>query len=210
MLKNKIIEDGIYEIKDISFTQKIFPLIFAYMKYDIKFDILMTIPILVTIYVFLNKKVDILPYICILILIEFIIFFAISRLLVVKNKKIQYMKKSGNIIKLITNDLKLIEGYKLSNNYSKIYTTGNITTIILEAQKMSRNIIIKSAITIPSKCIENKIVDRNVIDNIKAKEKEIYDNIMNSNTELDLKKANSIRDILENERQDFNNKYNIK
>lgn len=213
MRGNTIIGDGIYEITDISIIQKVFPQIFAYIKYDIKFDLLMSIPILIIIYKLITNNgnlIDVLPYIIGLIMLEFVMFFAISRLLTLKNKKKQYIKISGNIVKLITEDLKKIEGYNLLQNYAMIYSSGNIITIILEAHKYSGNIIIKNAVTFPSNCIENKVLDGNIINSIKATEKEIYNKIMNENIKLDVKKINAIRDIVESDIQYFNRDNNIK
>lgn len=213
MRENTIIGDGIYEITDISIIQKVFPQIFAYIKYDIKFDLLMFIPFLIIIYKLITNNgnlIDVLPYIIGLIMIEFVMFFAISRLLTLKNKKKQYIKISGNIVKLITEDLKKIEGYNLLQNYAMIYSSGNIITIILEAHKYSGNIIIKSAVTFPSNCIENKVLDGNIINSIKATEKEIYNEIMNENIKLDVKKINAIRDIIDSDIQYFNRDNNIK
>lgn len=213
MRRNIIIGDGIYEIRDISIVQKIFPQIFAYIKYDIRFDLLMSMPILIIIYKLITNNgnlIYVLPYIIGLIMLEFVMFFAISRLLTLKNKKKQYIKISGNIVKLITEDLKKIEGYNLLQNYAMIYSSGNIITIILEAHKYSGNIIIKSAVTFPSNCIENKVLDANIIDSIKATEEEIYNKIMNENIKLDVKEINAIRDIIDSDIQYFNRDNNIK
>lgn len=219
MTSKTIIQSGVYEIKDISVKEKFLPLMFTYIKVNKRTVILSTILIIaILIYLQVQKinTVNIIPYLLGITILLFFMLFATSRLLIIKNAKKQYIKVSGNIIKLISDDFKRIEAFDLSQNHVKdsILATGNIITIILESHRIQRNnSSIKCAITFSKECIESPILDETILNNIKEKEDSIYKKYVNDDINLNninIREATAIKDIIENERQEFNRKYNIK
>lgn len=218
MTSKIIIEDGVYELKDISVKEKFLPLMFTYVKINKRICILYTILLLaILIYVQLHKIsiTNVIPYILGIIMILFFMLFVISRLLIIKNNKKQYIKISGKIIKLMSGDLKTIEAFDLTKNNVKnsIVATGNIVTIILESYGSTGNDSqIKCAITFPKECIEVPVFDKKIINSIKEKENAIYQKYLNDKNgfkNINIREATVIKDIIEKERQEIYKRYDI-
>ena len=88
MTSKIIIEDGVYELKDISVKEKFLPLMFTYIKINKRICILCTILLLaILIYVQLQKIgiTNVISYILGIIMILFFMLFIMSRLLIIKN-----------------------------------------------------------------------------------------------------------------------------
>jgi hypothetical protein len=169
------------------------------------------------IYVQLQKIniINVIPHILGITMILFFMLFAMSRLLIIKNKKKQYIKVSGKIIKIISGDLKTIEAFDLTKNNVKnsIVATGNIVTIILESYgSAGKDSQIKCAITFSKECIEAPVFDKTIINSIKEKENIIYKKYLNDKNgfkNINIREATVIKDIIEKERQEIYRKYDI-
>lgn len=218
MTSKIIIEDGVYELKDISLKEKFLPLMFTYIKINKRICILCTMLILVILrYVQIQKVsiTNVIIYILEIIMILFFMLFMTSRLLIIKNNKKQYIKISGEIVKLMSGDLKKFEAFDLTRNNVKnsIVTTGNIVTIILESYGSRGIYSIKCAITFPKECIEVPVFDKNIVNSIREKEDAIYQKYLNDKNDLkniNIREFTLIKDIIEKERQEFCKRYNIK
>lgn len=213
-----IIQNGVYELKDISVKEKFLPLMLTYIKINKRIFILYTI-LLIAILIYVQSQkiniINVIPYICGIIMILFFMLFAMSRLLIIKNNKKQYIKVSGKIIKLISRDLKTIEAFDLTKNNvrNSIVATGNIVTIILESYRSTGNDSqIKCAITFPKECIEVQVFDETIINSIKEKENAIYQKYLNDKNgfkNINIRESTVIKDIIEQERQEIYKKHNI-
>lgn len=218
MTSKIIIEDGVYELKDISLKEKFLPLMFTYIKINKRICILCTMLILVILrYVQIQKVsiTNVIIYILEIIMILFFMLFMTSRLLIIKNNKKQYIKISGEIVKLMSGDLKKIEAFDLTRNNVKnsIVATGNIVTIILESYGSRGIYSIKCAITFPKECIEVPVFDKNIVNSIREKEDAIYQKYLNDKNDLkniNIREFTLIKDIIEKKRQEFCKRYNIK
>lgn len=213
-----IIQNGVYELKDISVKEKFLPLMLTYIKINKRIFILYTI-LLIAILIYVQSQkiniINVIPYICGIIMILFFMLFAMSRLLIIKNNKKQYIKVSGKIIKLMSGDLKTIEAFDLTKNNvrNSIVATGNIVTIILESYRSTGNDSqIKCAITFPKECIEVQVFDETIINSIKEKENAIYQKYLNDKNgfkNINIRESTVIKDIIEQERQEIYKKHNI-
>lgn len=213
-----IIQNGVYELKDISVKEKFLPLMLTYIKINKRIFILYTI-LLIAILIYVQSQkiniINVIPYICGIIMILFFMLFAMSRLLIIKNNKKQYIKVSGKIIKLMSGDLKTIEAFDLTKNNVRniIVATGNIVTIILESYRSTGNDSqIKCAITFPKECIEVQVFDETIINSIKEKENAIYQKYLNDKNgfkNINIRESTVIKDIIEQERQEIYKKHNI-
>lgn len=213
-----IIQNGVYELKDISVKEKFLPLMLTYIKINKRIFILYTI-LLIAILIYVQSQkiniINVIPYICGIIMILFFMLFAMSRLLIIKNNKKQYIKVSGKIIKLMSGDLKTIEAFDLTKNNvrNSIVATGNIVTIILESYGSTGNDSqIKCAITFPKECIEVQVFDETIINSIKEKENAIYQKYLNDKNgfkNINIRESTVIKDIIEQERQEIYKKHNI-
>lgn len=213
-----VIRNGVYELKDISVKEKFLPLMFTYIKINKRICILCTLLLFaILIYVQLQKIsiTNVISYILGIIMIMLFMLFVMSRLLIIKNNKKQYIKISGKIIKLMSGDLKTIEAFDLTKNNVKnsIVATGNIVTIILESYgSTGDDSQIKCAITFPKECIEVPVFDKKIINSIKEKENAIYQKYLNDKKgfkNINIREATVIKDIIEKERQEIYRKYNI-
>lgn len=213
-----IIQNGVYELKDISVKEKFLPLMLTYIKINKRIFILYTI-LLIAILIYVQSQkiniINVIPYICGIIMILFFMLFAMSRLLIIKNNKKQYIKVSGKIIKLMSGDLKTIEAFDLTKNNvrNSIVATGNIVTIILESYRSTGNDSqIKCAITFPKECIEVQVFDETIINSIKEKENAIYQKYLNDKNgfkNINIRESTVIKDIIAQERQEIYKKHNI-
>ena len=213
-----IIQNGVYELKDISVKEKFLPLMLTYIKINKRIFILYTI-LLIAILIYVQSQkiniINVIPYICGIIMILFFMLFAMSRLLIIKNNKKQYIKVSGKIIKLMSGDLKTIEAFDLTKNNVRniIVATGNIVTIILESYRSTGNDSqIKCAITFPKECIEVQVFDETIINSVKEKENAIYQKYLNDKNgfkNINIRESTVIKDIIEQERQEIYKKHNI-
>lgn len=218
MTSKIIIEDGVYELKDISSKEKFLPLMFTYIKINKRLCILCTMLIFVILrYVQIQKVsiTNVIIYILEIIMILFFMLFMTSRLLIIKNNKKQYIKISGEIVKLMSGDLKKFEAFDLTRNNVKnsIVATGNIVTIILESYGSRGIYSIKCAITFPKECIEVPVFDKNIVNSIREKEDAIYQKYLNDKNDLkniNIREFTLIKDIIEKKRQEFCKRYNIK
>ena len=218
MTSKIIIEDGVYELKDISLKEKFLPLMFTYIKINKRLCILCTMLIFVILrYVQIQKVsiTNVIIYILEIIMILFFMLFMTSRLLIIKNNKKQYIKISGEIVKLMSGDLKKFEAFDLTRNNVKnsIVATGNIVTIILESYGSRGIYSIKCAITFPKECIEVPVFDKNIVNSIREKEDAIYQKYLNDKNDLkniNIREFTLIKDIIEKKRQEFCKRYNIK
>lgn len=218
MTSKIIIEDGVYELKDISLKEKFLPLMFTYIKINKRICILCTMLIFVILrYVQIQKVsiTNVIIYILEIIMILFFMLFMTSRLLIIKNNKKQYIKISGEIVKLMSGDLKKFEAFDLTRNNVKnsIVATGNIVTIILESYGSRGIYSIKCAITFPKECIEVPVFDKNIVNSIREKEDAIYQKYLNDKNDLkniNIREFTLIKDIIEKKRQEFCKRYNIK
>lgn len=218
MTTKVIIEDGVYELKDISVKEKFLPLMFTYIKVNKRLCILCTI-LLFAILIYVQWQrisiTNVISYILGIIMILFFMLFVMSRLLIIKNNKKQYIKISGKIIKLMSGNLKTIEAFDLTKNNVKnsIVATGNIITIILESYGATgHDSQIKCAITFPKECIEVPVFDKKIVNSIKEKENAIYQKYLNDKNgfkNINIREATVIKDIIEKERQETYKRYNI-